>query len=53
MKESHRFMKITEREWQQFIALFKATCDKFKVPIQEQQEVLNIFNTLKNDIVTA
>jgi len=53
MKDSHRFMKITEREWQQFIALFKATCDKFKVPVQEQQEVLNIFNTLKGDIVTA
>jgi len=53
MKDVHADMKITEREWQQFIALFKGTCDKFKVPVAEQQEAIGIFNTLKKDIVTA
>jgi len=53
LKEVHAEMKITEQEWQQFIALLKASCDKFKVVGQEQQEVIAIFHTLQNDIVTA
>jgi len=53
MKESHANMKITDREWQQFVALFKQTLDKFKVPLLEQSELVGIVVSLKNDIVTA
>jgi len=53
MKESHANMKITDREWQQFVALFKLTLDKFKVPVAEQSELVGIVVSLKNDIVTA
>jgi len=53
MKESHAMMKIGEREWQQFLALFKASADKFRVPVQETQEVIDIFNSLKGDIVAV
>jgi len=53
MKDSHKNMKITDKEWHTFVALFKGTLDKFKVPVQEQTELVGIVATLKNDIVTA
>jgi len=53
MKESHKDMKITDKEWYQFVALFKQTLDKFKVPLQEQTELVNIVASLKGDIVTV
>jgi hemoglobin len=52
LKDSHKDMKITDREWQQFVALFKATLDKFKVPLQEQQELVALMGSLKPDIVS-
>jgi len=53
LKDSHKEMKITDREWQQFVALFKATLDKFKVPLAEQQELVALIGSLKGDIVSA
>jgi hypothetical protein len=35
------------------VADFKATLDKFKVPHVEQQELIAIVGTRKNDIVRA
>jgi len=53
LKDSHKEMKITDREWQQFVALFKGTLDKFKVPLQEQQELVALMGSLKADVVSA
>jgi len=53
MRESHAGMKITEKEWQQFVALFKQSLDKFRVPVAEQSELVAIVATLKNDVVTV
>jgi len=53
MKDSHKNMKINNREWTQFVALFKQTMDKYQVPVPEQTEIVGIVATLKNDIVTA
>lgn len=53
MKESHKHLNITEREWQAMLTDFKKTLDKFKVPEREQKELFAIVATTKSDIVTA
>jgi hemoglobin len=53
MKESHRHLNITEKEWQAMRADFKKVLDKFKVPEQEQKELFAIVESTKGDIVTA
>ena len=53
MKESHRHLNITEKEWQAMSADFKKVLDKFKVPEQEQKELFAIVESTKGDIVTA
>jgi len=53
MKDAHKNMKISDRDWLQFVALFKGSLDKFKVPVPEQQELVAIVATLKNDIVAS
>lgn len=51
MKESHRHLDITEKEWQAMRADFKKVLDKFKVPEQEQKELFAIVESTKGDIV--
>jgi hemoglobin len=51
MKESHEKLNISLAEWDAMVAEFKATLDKFKVPQREQQELITIVGTTKNDIV--
>ena len=51
MKESHQHLNITEREWQAMLADFKKVLDKFKVPGQEQNELIAIVESTKKDIV--
>lgn len=51
MKESHKHLNITEREWQALAQDFKNSLDHFKVPEKEQQELFAIVNSTKNDIV--
>ena len=51
MKESHAHLNITETEWQAMVDDFKKTLDKFKVPEQEQKELLAIVESTKADIV--
>lgn len=53
MKESHRHLNISEKEWQAMRADFKKVLDKFKVPEQEQKELFAIVESTKGDIVTA
>ena len=53
MKESHAHLNITEREWDRMITLFKGVLEKHKVPAKESQELLEIIESTKADIVTA
>ena len=53
MKETHKDMKITEKEWDAMAADFKKTLDKFEVPEKEQKELLAIIESTKPDIVVS
>ena len=51
MKDSHKHLNISGKEWDAMAADFKATLDKFKVPEKEQSELFAIVGTTKKDIV--
>jgi hemoglobin len=51
MKESHKHLKINQAEWDAMVADFKASLNKFKVPQREQQELVTIVESTRNDIV--
>ena len=53
MKESHEQLNISQPEWDAMVVDFKATLNKFKVPQQEQQELITIVGSTKNDIVRS
>jgi hemoglobin len=53
MKDSHQHLNITQAEWEAMVADFKATLDKFKVPPREQQELIAIVASTRNDIVRS
>lgn len=51
MKESHEQLNITEGQWQAMVNDFRNTLDKFKVPAKEQEELITIVGSTKQDIV--
>ncbi|HWP83313.1 MAG TPA: group 1 truncated hemoglobin [Bacteroidota bacterium] len=51
MYDAHKHLNITDKEWQAMVTDFKKTLDKFKVPAKEQQELMNIVESTKKDIV--
>jgi hemoglobin len=51
MKEAHRNLHITEREWDAMVHDFVETLDEYKVPKAEQAELLTIVGSTKKDIV--
>lgn len=53
MKESHHHLNITQAEWEAMVVDFKATLNKFNVPQREQQELITIVGSTKNDIVRS
>jgi hemoglobin len=53
MKESHEKLNISQAEWDAMVVDFKATLNKFKVPQPEQQELITIVGSTKNDIVRS
>ena len=53
MKESHQQLNIAAAEWDAMVVDFKATLNKFKVPQREQQELITIVGSTKNDIVRS
>jgi hemoglobin len=53
MKESHEKLNISPQEWDAMVVDFKATLDKFKVPPREQQELITIVESTRNDIVRS
>ncbi len=53
MKESHAHLNITEREWTRMVAIFKEVLAKHRVPEKETQELVDIVESTKADIVVA
>jgi hemoglobin len=53
MKESHEKLNISQPEWDAMVVDFKATLNKFKVPQREQQELITIVGSTKNDIMRS
>lgn len=51
MREAHQHLNITETQWAAMVADFRATLDKFGVPHKEQEELIAIVGSTKNDIV--
>ena len=53
MKEAHRHLNITEKEWSAMMTDFKATLSQFKVGQKEQQELVAIVESARPDIVVT
>lgn len=53
MKESHAHLNITAREWEAMLADLRASLYRYNVPDREQNEVIDLVNSVKGDIVTA
>ena len=53
MKSSHAHLNITEPEWDRMVVIFKEVLAKHQVSGSEQQELLEIIDSTKADIVTA
>jgi hemoglobin len=51
MKDAHAHLNISEKEWEIMAAEFKKSLNKFKVPVAEQKELLEIVEKTKADIV--
>ena len=53
MKESHAHLNITEREWNRMVTIFKDVLTKHRVPPKETQELLDIVESTKGEIVVS
>jgi hemoglobin len=53
MRESHKDLNITPKEWEAFMDDLQQTLDKFSVPHAEQAELKAIVNSTYGDIVIA
>lgn len=53
MKEAHAHLNITQTEWDRMVTVFKQVLAKHEVPEQETQELLEIIESTKADIVTS
>lgn len=51
MKESHTHLNINEKEWQAMLADFRRVLNNYGVPAKEQQELVAIVESTKQDIV--
>ena len=51
MKAAHKGMRISQKEFNIVAGHLKATLKKFKVPNQEQKELMKIIGSLQKDIV--
>lgn len=51
MKPSHAHLNISEEEWQAMLADFRRVLNNYGVPAKEQQELVAIVESTKQDIV--
>jgi len=52
MKSTHAHLNITEAEWERMLSIFNEILAKHSVPAQETQELNDIVESTKADIVT-
>lgn len=50
-KQAHEHLKITEEEWAQFMVILKDCLNSFKIPEQEQKEVIAVCEGTKGECV--
>ncbi|UXI02102.1 group I truncated hemoglobin [Photobacterium sp. TY1-4] len=53
MEEAHSHLNITLEEWQHMVQLLRGTFNKFEVPEQEQEALLQIVYSTKSAIVKS
>jgi hemoglobin len=53
MKESHTDLKITEREWDRMVTIFKEVLANHRIPAKETRELLAIVDSTKTEIVIS
>lgn len=53
MQASHAHLNITAEEWDRMIVIFKEVLARHQVPEAEQEDLLEIINSTRDDIVTA
>ena len=53
MDEAHDGLAITEAEWQAMVEEFVRALRRYKVPQREQEDLVAVVATTKDDIVTA
>lgn len=53
MKTAHAKLNITQKQWDAMVADFRKTLNKFKVPVKEQEELIQIVGSTKKDIVVG
>lgn len=53
MKESHKDLGITEKEWEAMAGDMKSVLDAHNVPAKEQEDLFKVIGTTKKDIVTG
>jgi len=53
MKTAHAKLNITQQEWDAMVADFRKTLNKYKVPVKEQEELIQIVGSTKKDIVVS
>ena len=53
MKDTHKGLKISEKDWNTSAGLLAETLKKFNVPKKETDEVFAFITSLKDDIVEA
>lgn len=51
MKESHKGLMVSDKEWASAAGLLKQVLDKYKVPAKEQGEIFAAISSMKGDIV--
>ena len=51
MKESHKDLMITEKQWESAAGILKKVLDKYQVPAKEQGEIFTIISSTHGDIV--
>jgi hypothetical protein len=49
--DAHRGLRISEEDWNAFIAIFQESCAKHSVADAEGKELLLLINTFKQDVV--
>ena len=51
MKDSHKDLMITEKQWESAAGILKKVLDNYKVPAKEQGEIFAVISSTHNDIV--